>query len=82
MYLVLEYMAQGDLIHYLKEKDGDNNKKSNAFKPMVEQELWHIFKQAVSGIRYLHYQNIIHGDIKPQVNLLLDFFHFLLVFLY
>ena len=80
MYLVLEFMEKGDLINYLKDKDTDNagKKGGTAMKAMFDPELWHIFKQVVSGIRYLHYQNIVHGDIKPQVILetFLNFFLF------
>ena len=47
---------------------GSNNLES--FTPLTDLELWNIFRQVVSGIRYLHYQNVVHGDIKPQ-NLLL-----------
>lgn len=37
------------------------------FIPLNDLEVWNIFRQVVSGIRYLHYQNVVHGDIKPQV---------------
>ena len=43
---------------------------SSSFTPLTDLEVWNIFRQVVSGIRYLHYQNVVHGDIKPQ-NLLL-----------
>jgi [calcium/calmodulin-dependent protein kinase] kinase len=76
MYLVLEYMKKGDLINVLQERDTNNKDKKekeekNKFTPLPEAELWNIFRQVVSGIRYLHYQNIVHGDIKPQ-NLLVS----------
>jgi [calcium/calmodulin-dependent protein kinase] kinase len=38
------------------------------FSPLSDFDLWHIFRQIVSGVRYLHFQNIVHGDIKPQVS--------------
>ena len=41
--------------------------KSTGFSPLSDLELWNIFRQLTAGIRYLHYQNIVHGDIKPQV---------------
>ena len=75
LYLVLEFMKKGDLLNYLKERDitGDDTektdkRKSKTFSPLSDHELWIIFKQVVAGVRYLHYQNIVHGDIKPQVN--------------
>ena len=72
LYLVLEYMKKGDLIHFIKERDKDKERtsskqrNSSSFTPLRDQELWFIFKQVIAGVRYLHYQNIVHGDIKPQ----------------
>jgi serine/threonine protein kinase len=42
-------------------------------KPILldELELWNIFRQVSSGLKYLHYQSVVHGDIKPQ-NLLVS----------
>lgn len=37
--------------------------------PLSDLEVWNIFRQLGAGIRYLHYQNIVHGDIKPQVRM-------------
>jgi len=74
MYLVLEYMKKGDLINVLQERDTSNKDKEehqNKVTPLPEAELWNIFRQVIAGIRYLHYQNIVHGDIKPQ-NLLVS----------
>jgi serine/threonine protein kinase len=77
MYLLLEYMKRGDLINVLKKKtederkgDGGNSQTVDTlaqFSPLSDFDLWHIFRQIVSGVRYLHFQNIVHGDIKPQV---------------
>lgn len=43
------------------------NPEGGSFTPLTDMEVWNIFRQVVSGIRYLHYQNVVHGDIKPQV---------------
>lgn len=79
MYLVLEYMKRGDLINVLKKRTEEEKKQqgivvnnngddiNTQFSPLPDFDLWHIFRQIVSGIRYLHFQNIVHGDIKPQV---------------
>ena len=86
MYLVLEYMKMGDLINVLKFRGEaaaaaanqtatagaattDSN-NTDSFTPLTDMEVWNIFRQVVSGIRYLHYQNVVHGDIKPQVRFL------------
>jgi len=77
MYLILEYMKKGDLINILKgrerrvsDPDVAGGSKAPTFQPLSDLELWNIFRQVAAGIRYLHYQNIVHGDIKPQ-NLLI-----------
>ena len=76
-------MKHGDLLHFLRERDSKEEKESGAkqeglkrknsdfFNPLSLSELWVIFKQTVAAIRYLHFQNVVHGDIKPHVN-----FHF------
>jgi [calcium/calmodulin-dependent protein kinase] kinase len=81
MYLVLEYMKMGDLINVLKSRGADattntvtagpdgSSAEGGTFTPLTDLEVWNIFRQVVSGIRYLHYQNVVHGDIKPQVRM-------------
>ena len=76
MYLVLEYMKMGDLVNILKRRPKDENgnvsneSNTSGFSPLSDYEVWNIFRQLASGIKYLHLQNVVHGDIKPQ-NLLL-----------
>lgn len=38
--------------------------------PLTEERALYIFRQVILGVEYLHYQKIIHGDLKPE-NLLL-----------
>jgi serine/threonine protein kinase/serine/threonine protein phosphatase PrpC len=64
MYLVLEYMKNGDLLNVLKERQ--HVVQSDGVTSLPDLELWNIFRQVVAGVRYLHFQNIVHGDIKPQ----------------
>ena len=82
LYLVLEYMKKGDLVNLLVKKDkeigggasqaagsgnGEASKSNHAmFSSLSDLELWNISRQVVAGVRYLHYQNVVHGDIKPQ----------------
>eukprot|EP01039_Chlorochromonas_danica_P003691 gene3691-4038_t len=77
IYLVLEYVKMGDLVNILKkrsemnkDKEKDKEKGDDSFTPLTDLEVWNILRQLIAGIRYLHFQNIVHGDIKPQ-NLLL-----------
>ena len=67
MYLLLEYMKRGDLINILKKRNESENNGSE-FTPLTDFEVWNITRQVVAGIRYLHFQNVVHGDIKPQVS--------------
>ena len=55
LYLVLEYMKRGDLMHVLK---GDNS--SNTCTPMSDVETWRVFRQVTKGLQYLHQQ--VSGD--------------------
>ncbi|KAI9597390.1 kinase-like domain-containing protein [Syncephalis fuscata] len=59
MYLILKYMAGGDLAGYVSRHG-----------PLPEMEVKHIFKQLFEGAQILHNLNIAHGDIKPR-NILL-----------
>lgn len=65
LYLVLEYMKGGDLMQLQR---GDS--KSYSCNPMPDYLVLRVLAQVAQGLKYLHSQNIIHGDIKPQ-NILL-----------
>lgn len=58
-YLVLEYANNGDLLTYLNNLD-----------ILDEDTIKSFFKQICLGVKYLHDNNIIHGDIKLE-NILL-----------
>lgn len=60
VYLVFEYLVNGDLVKYFK--------KNPLFE---EQEQKTFFKKIVKGIEYLHNHQILHRDIKLD-NILLD----------
>lgn len=59
-YLVLEKMNSGELFQRIINKLKLRQDESKAF-----------FRQLLSGLHYLHKNNIIHRDIKPE-NILLD----------
>ena len=60
LYLVLEYIKNGNLY--------DLSKKKN----FSENEIIKIFKNITKGINYLHSQKIVHRDIKPENILITD----------
>eukprot|EP00903_Cladosiphon_okamuranus_P018574 g17097.t1 len=61
LYLVLEYCKKGDLMNIL---NGDT--RTVTCDPMNDTDVWYIMRQIVQGLSFLHLQNIVHGDIKPQ----------------
>ena len=64
LYFIMEFMNNGDLESYNKGIIKMNLK-------IPEEKLWEIFYKCLSGLDYIHKQNIIHRDIKLQ-NLFLD----------
>ena len=58
-YIIMEYCANGELFNYIVEQEKLNNEKSACF-----------YYQLISGVEYIHNQNICHRDLKPE-NLLL-----------
>ncbi|KAI9591210.1 kinase-like domain-containing protein, partial [Syncephalis fuscata] len=58
-YLVLEYVAGGDLHNHCAQHG-----------PLLEDEARHIFKQLLEAVKFLHSKHIVHCDIKPA-NILL-----------
>lgn len=61
LYLVLEYMHQGDLLTMQRSKSTDGT-----CMPMDDNELHCVLLQVLLGLMYLHDQKVVHGDIKPQ----------------
>ncbi|KAI8961790.1 Pkinase-domain-containing protein [Daldinia sp. FL1419] len=59
IYLVLEYVEQGDLYSYLARAG-----------PLAEDETMYFFRQILDALEYVHSFNICHRDLKPE-NILL-----------
>ncbi|ORY67280.1 uncharacterized protein BCR38DRAFT_154082 [Pseudomassariella vexata] len=55
IYLVLEYVEQGDLFEYI-----------NIHGPLPEEETIFFFRQMISALDYCHSFNICHRDLKPE----------------
>ncbi|XP_041674377.1 calcium/calmodulin-dependent protein kinase kinase 2-like isoform X2 [Drosophila eugracilis] len=58
LYMVFELVKQGEVLRIPTEK------------PLSEKKALSIFRETLLGLEYLHFQKIIHADIKPG-NLLL-----------
>ncbi|XP_049287213.1 calcium/calmodulin-dependent protein kinase kinase 1 isoform X3 [Anopheles funestus] len=59
LYLVFELVQQGEVLSIPTDT------------PLSEERAWNVFRDVLLGVEYLHYQRIIHGDLKPA-NLLLS----------
>ncbi|XP_055931963.1 testis-specific serine/threonine-protein kinase 3-like [Argiope bruennichi] len=55
VYIFMEFVERGNLYDFLKEKI-----------QLSESESRYIFRQIVSAIKYLHYSDIAHRDIKCE----------------
>ncbi|XP_037955579.1 calcium/calmodulin-dependent protein kinase kinase 2 isoform X2 [Teleopsis dalmanni] len=53
LYMVFELVKLGEVL----------NIPTN--KPLSENRTWSVFRDVVLGLEYLHYQRIIHADLKP-----------------
>ena len=60
LYLIMEYCKGGELFNYIIRK-----------KHLSEKQSCKFFHEIIDALEYLHIQNIVHRDIKPQ-NILLD----------
>lgn len=55
IYLILEYVKQGNLFFIIRKKG-----------VLTEAEAFYFFIQAVAGIYFLHKHGFIHRDLKPE----------------
>ncbi|KAH8241708.1 hypothetical protein KR032_003132 [Drosophila birchii] len=63
LYMVFELVKQGEVLRIPTNK------------PLSEEKALSIFRDSLLGLEYLHYQKIIHADIKPGNLLLTEFGH-------
>ncbi|MEW5308811.1 MAG: hypothetical protein WDW38_000742 [Sanguina aurantia] len=62
LMLVMEYMERGPVLE---------TRKQSGFERLSEDRAQVVFRQVLSGLDYLHYNSLVHGDLKPE-NLLLS----------
>ena len=62
IYLVMEYCDGGELFDYIVSK-----------QHLSENQACHFFQEIIDALTYLHSQNIVHRDVKPE-NILLESF--------
>lgn len=62
LYIILEYIDGGSLMKYLKEKNGDlaTSEKTN----LTDSEMMQLIKDILTGLAYLHSNNIMHRDMR------------------
>ncbi|XP_062555997.1 calcium/calmodulin-dependent protein kinase kinase 1-like isoform X2 [Armigeres subalbatus] len=59
LYLVFELVQHGEILSIPTDC------------PLSDERAWNVFRDVILGVEYLHYQRIIHGDLKPA-NLLMS----------
>ena len=64
-YIVMEFCENGELFHYIVERQRLNEEEASFF-----------FYQLINGLEYIHSENIVHRDLKPE-NLLLGKYNIL-----
>jgi serine/threonine protein kinase len=55
IYLVTEYWEKGDISEYMSKA-----------KSLTNAKIWKFVIEIVLGLKYLHENNIVHWDLKPQ----------------
>ena len=58
VYILMEFINNGDIKGYIQAN-------LNMQKTIPEPEIWELLYQSISGLCYIHKNNLIHRDIKP-----------------
>ena len=65
LYILMEYINNGDIKGYIQANLGMQ-------KAVEEKEIWELLYQSISGLVYIHKNQLIHRDIKPANLFLTD----------
>ncbi|MBP7176073.1 MAG: protein kinase [Thermoclostridium sp.] len=57
IYLIYEYMPEGDLLHFLEARSSDNLSWNDACTMVCD---------VLTGLRHCHELGIVHGNIRPE----------------
>ncbi|XP_003803595.1 tyrosine-protein kinase STYK1 [Otolemur garnettii] len=71
LYMVLEDMAQGDLLSFLWTCRRDVMTMDGLLYDLTEKQVYHIGKQVLLGLEFLQEKHLFHGDIAAR-NVLLQ----------
>jgi len=77
IFMVMEYVAGGELFEYIVSKGKVKQQKKFFFfftflnLKLSEMESRRLFQQIICGVEYCHLFNVVHRDLKPE-NILLD----------
>ncbi|CAF3887324.1 unnamed protein product [Adineta steineri] len=50
----------------IDETSHENKHISYSLNDLGQQQCWHIYKQLLAAVQYIHSQSFVHRDIKPQ----------------
>ena len=55
-YIVMEYLRGGELLQRIRRK-----------KRFTEAESARVMGKLISAVNFMHYQGVVHRDLKPEV---------------
>ena len=62
-YIIMEYLKGGELLSKIRTK-----------KRFPEKEAAMVMKKLISAVNFMHYQGVVHRDLKPEVSQFLSLF--------